>query len=192
MNEANSLASIFAVKTGVLLKNRQLNNWLWKKIDEAMHVARKNGVKLSKRKIRSSVIHTYKELVFNHYPSMTQDLLQVLEHANKLFKTEIDQLDMAIYELGQRSHVPTPTNKFFGEYINELGFSLNYLKENNRRKAAVFGKSLINANRKLVGLRPAFSIKGKTMKTGEVGLTGLKWNLEELQKQFTVPRRRDR
>jgi len=191
MNQANSLSAIFGAKIGEILENPQLNEWLWNKINEAILVANKNGANLSGKKVKAATLKVYEELVYDHYTSMAQDIFSTLETPRQPATTEIDQLDLAFWKLGTSKGYAPPLNKFFGKYIKEFCFSLNNLRKTKIKDASHFGKELIDLNRKSVGLEPLFGQPELTTQPSTLGgLADLKQNLEKLQRQFKIHKKR--
>jgi len=101
----NPLGALFELTYGQLIENPYTKEIINGIIDEIFKVLKAHRIQTFHSSSEEYKKHFYEKLLpptANHYPSMLEDI--------KKGKTEIDALNGAIVELGQRANIETPIN----------------------------------------------------------------------------------
>lgn len=100
----NALASICRIRTGTLLDQGEVTQFLFRDItNEIVNVANAKGIELELEECLE-FLNELLENVRGHYPSMTQDIM-------KKRKTEIEFINGGVVKEGKKVGVSTPVNE---------------------------------------------------------------------------------
>ncbi|MFN4319250.1 MAG: ketopantoate reductase family protein [Aquificaceae bacterium] len=108
----NPLGALFEKTYGELAQNPYTKELMDSIIEEAFRVIKANKIPTFWEKPEDYKKHFYEKLIpptADHYPSMLDDI--------KKGKTEVDALNGALVDLGEKVDIPTPVNQFIVKLI---------------------------------------------------------------------------
>lgn len=142
-NHANSITAFFGLDKIIDIVNHPyLKYVIEKKIEESENIAKMEGLNLENIMEKSMVVLTQK--VPNHVSSMRQDF------KNSPIVTEINDLDLAFYQLGLEHGFVAEYNKLFGELVECSSKMFNEYYKKDKEKSLKFKEEMIQNHKSLL------------------------------------------